>query len=312
MSETLLRAATEADRIEVAELICISTNVWYQTHGRGPIFTAGPESTTLFFDVYEALDPGCCLVAEDRATRRLVGSCFYRERPTHVSLGIMNVHPNHFGRGVARSLVDWIVRFTDERDKPLRLVSSAVNLDSYSLYTRAGCVPRQTYQDMFVEVPGEGLGIQVEGSSRVRPAEASDAEAMTELEQELSGIRRDRDYRFFLANRDGIWHASVYEGESGGVGGISGFLVSVAHPGSNMLGPGVMRGDREALALIAAELDHHRGRSPVFLLPVDRGALVQAVYGWGARNCELHVHQVRGAWQPCAGVNMPTFMPETG
>ena len=132
---------------------------------------------------------------------------------------------------------------------------------------------------------------------------------MAELEEELSGIRRDKDYRFFLENSDGIWHASVFES---GSGSIDGFLVSVAHPGSNMLGPGVMRDDQQAAALIAAELDHHRGRSPVFLVPVDRLSLVRTLYGWGARNCELHVHQVRGDWQSCAGVNMPTFMPETG
>ena len=54
------------------------------------------------------------------------------------------------------------------------------------------------------------------------------------------------------------------------------------------------------------------GRSPVFLLPVDRPALVRQAYAWGARNCELHFHQVLGDWTPFAGVNMPTFMPETG
>ena len=308
MSELLLRAATEADRAEVAELICVSTNVWYQTHGRAPIFTAGPESTTLFFDVYEALDPGCCLVAENRTTRRLMGSCFYRERPTHVSLGIMNVHPSYFRQGVARVMLRHIIEFADGEQKPLRLVSSALNLDSFSLYTRAGFVPRRVYQDMFIDVPEEGLDHQVPGIERVREATAEDVAAMTELEQELVGIRREKDFRYFIENRDGFWHASVYQREGGG---LEGFMVSLGHPGCNIIGPGLARTQEQAAALVLAELDRHRGRRPVMLVPAECEKLVRQIYDWGGRNCELHFGQVRGEWQPIRGVNMPTFLPES-
>ena len=63
---------------------------------------------------------------------------------------------------------------------------------------------------------------------------------MAALEWELAGIRRKNDYRYFLENRRGIWHTSVIENRSGK---IDGFLVSVNHPASNMLGPGVMRSE---------------------------------------------------------------------
>jgi hypothetical protein len=79
-----------------------------------------------------------------------------------------------------------------------------------------------------------------------------------------------------------------------------------------MLGPGVMRNETAAAALIAGQLDYHRGRTPVFLVPVECGDLVQTLYGWGIRNCELHFAQVRGAFSPSTGIIMPTFMPETG
>jgi hypothetical protein len=36
------------------------------------------------------------------------------------------------------------------------------------------------------------------------------------------------------------------------------------------------------------------------------------MYDWGARNCELHFGQVRGAFQAFRGVNLPAFLPETG
>ncbi|MBT5829823.1 MAG: N-acetyltransferase, partial [Candidatus Latescibacteria bacterium] len=59
------------------------------------------------------------------------------------------------------------------------------------------------------------------------------------------------------------------------------------------------------------ELNANRGRSPVFLVPVD-SPVVRALYAWGARNCEVHFAQIRGSFQAFNGVVMPTFMPETG
>ena len=294
---------------EVAGLICVSTNYWYQCGGKPPIFTAGPESCLLFCQVYEDLDPGCCVVAEDEDTGRLMGSCFYHPRETHVSLGIMNVHPNYFRRGVASALLKFITDLADERKVPLRLVSSAMNLDSFSLYTRAGFVPRQIFQDILFAVPKEGLTHTTPDLARVRPATPDGIPAMIALEDQVSHIRREKDYRYFIENRTGIWHTSVLEDDRGGV---RGFLCSVAHPGCNMLGPGVMRTEEDAAALILAELNHHRGRGPVFLIPADRPKLVQQVYAWGGKNCEIHFAQVRGEFRPFEGIVIPTFMPETG
>jgi len=294
---------------QVGELVRVSTNRWYESHARGEIFTGPPEATRLFCEVYEALDPGCCVIAVDDRTGQLAGSCFFRRRETHVSLGIMNAHPDYFGQGVARRLLKYVTDYADELELPIRLVSSAVNQDSFSLYNRAGFVPRITYQDMFVESPAEGLGGGLGETDRIRPATGDDVTAMADLEARLVGIRREKDYRFFVDNEMGIWHTLVIAGDSGG---IEGFLGSVNHPGSNLLGPGIMRTESAAAALIAAQLDHHRGSAPVFLVPAESAGLVQTLYGWGARNCELHFAQVRGDFQPPTGIIMPTFMPETG
>jgi GNAT superfamily N-acetyltransferase len=304
-----LRRMEARDVAAVAELIYVSTNAWYQTHGQGPIFSGGPAATELFCQVYEALDPGCCVLAVSARTGRLMGSCFYHPRETHVSLGIMNVHPAYFGTGVARALLGAITDVADAQGKPVRLVSSALNLDSFSLYTRAGFVPRCAYQDVQLRVPPGGLGLNVPGLERVRPATLADVPAIAALEREVSGIAREQDYRYFVANALGIWHVSVLEG---GSGRLDGFLASVSHPGSTMLGPGVARTEEGAGTLLLAELDQQRGRSPVFLVPVECAELVRQVYAWGGRNVEAHFHQVRGAFQPFRGVNLPTFMPETG
>ena len=290
----------------VAELIHASTNAWYEKNLNRSIFQRDdPSGCMVFPEIYEALDPNCCLVAEDSESGRLMGSCFYHPRETHVSLGIMNAHPDFAGRGVARELLGEIIRRAG--DLPVRLVSSCMNLDSYSLYTRAGFTPREVYQDMYLPVE-KGPPPAPPGAERVRQATLADVDALVALEEELSGIRRGKDFRFFLENEQGVWRVFVQEGEQG----LEGFLCSIDHPGSNMLGPGVMRTDESALALIHAQLAAMPGKQPVFLVPGKAGTLVSTLYDWGARNCEMHVAQVRGEAQAFAGISMPTFMPETG
>jgi len=309
MPDFSLRAAAAPDRSEVAELICVSTNYWYQRRGAPRTFQSGPESTDVFWQVYEALDPGCCVVAENPQTGRLMGSCFYHPREHHVSLGIMNVHPNYFGRGVARALLKFITDFADEhRYGAVRLVSSAMNLDSFSLYTRGGFVPRYAYQDMLMRVPESGLGVEIPDAGRIRPATPDDVPAMIDLEMEVSGICREKDYRYFLANQIGIWQSLVYQGPAGG---IDAFMFSFKHPGLSMVGPGVARAWRQAASLVLAALDRYRGGAALFLVPVECHEMVQRMYALGATNCELHFCQVRGRFQPFRGLTMPVFLPES-
>ena len=307
MSEIELRSMEGKDWSEVAELICLSLNYWSVANGRSAVFSGGGRATRLFCDEYEALDPGCCILADDTRTGCIVGSCFYHPRETHVSLGIMNAHPNYFGQGIARRLLDFITDLADREGKPVRLVSSAMNLDSFSLYTRAGFVPRQAFQDMILNVPEGGIDDEVLEASCVRDATLDDAPAIVELELDLVHIQREKDYRHFLENTSGIWRTLVYENN----GGPDGFLVSVTHPGLTMIGPVVARTEDQALALLFHELNLHQGGCPLFLVPVDCDRMVQRLYRWGARNVEFHFHQVRGAYEPVHGVFMPTFMPET-
>jgi len=310
MPDPILRAMRPDEWPAVAELICVSTNAWYRRNRGFEIFTAGAESCLLFPQTYEALDPGCCVVAQDAQSGRLMGSCFYHPRDTHVSLGIMNVHPDFSNRGVASRLLRFITDFADRANKPTRLVSSAMNLDSFSLYSRAGFTPRALFADVMIP-PDAAARIRHPRQPRVRPARADDVAAIVRLEESVTHIRREKDYRFFVENRQGIWHTLVFENDAGGIDGV---LVSAHHPGSHMLGPGVTRSDAAddaAAALIAAQLQHHAGRSPIFLIPLDRPALQRQVYDWGGKNVELHMAQCRGPYVPADGVIMPTFMPET-
>ena len=307
MIDFTVRQMTQRDRSEVADLIYISINHWYVTHGRPPIFVGGPDVTDVFFDVYERLDPGCGLVAENSRTGRLMGSCFYHPRPHHMSLGIMNCHPVYFGRGVGRSLLRAILDIAHEDRKPVRLTQSAINLESFSLYNKAGFVPRKAFQDMFVRVPESGMNRTVSRTERIRPAKMKDVPAMASLEMAVSGITREQDYKFCIENADGNWRVVVIEGDNG----IDGFAVSCGHPAMNMIGPLVCRTQEQAAAVILHELDQYRGRTPVFLVPVDCDRLVRQVYEWGGQNCELHFCQVLGDFPGFNGVSMPSFLPET-
>ena len=109
MSNIELKRMQPGDWAEVADLIYVSTNYWYEAHGHNAIFSGGPEATRLFCKVYEDLDPGHCVIARNPETGRIMGSCFMHPRETHVSLGIMNVHPVYFGRGIARKLLNYII-----------------------------------------------------------------------------------------------------------------------------------------------------------------------------------------------------------
>ena len=138
---------------EVAELIYHSTNSWYSTNGKETIFKGPPADTLLFCQVYEDIDPGCCLIAQCKETGKIAGSCFYHPRKTHVSLGIMNVSPDFFGQGIARRLLTKIIQMADDQSLPVRLVSSAQNLDSFSLYTRQGFPRLRHFRICILKLP---------------------------------------------------------------------------------------------------------------------------------------------------------------
>ena len=78
-----------------------------------------------------------------------------------------------------------------------------MNLDSFSLYNRMGFAPQVVFQDMYLTVPAEGLPYQTEGDRHIRPATLDDVKAIDRLEQELVGISREKDYRYFVENLEG-------------------------------------------------------------------------------------------------------------
>lgn len=304
-----IRQMLPEDRLAVAGLICLSTSVWYECHFGTRRFTGGPRTTELYYDVNHALPGSSGIVAIDSYSGVLVGSCFQHIRPTHLSLGIMNVHPSYSGKGIASAMLKNIVNTAEQLGKPLHLVSSALNLDSFSLYNRQDFTPFCLYQDIKFQVPTEGYPQSLPASARVRKATLEDLPAIVELERELTGLERPGDYRHFIENPEKIWSISVCDAESGNA--LEAVLCSVCHPATNMIGPGCARNAVAASAVLLSQLNQYPERSPVALVPCSSLELRHFAYSLGGKNTELHIAQCRGTAPILKGLTFPTFMPES-
>ena len=300
-----------ADHEATARLLHRALVSWYQTHlGQGARFGGSPEPFRLFPQVYEALDPGQAVAARDPSSGELLGVCFVHPRETHVAIGIVATAPEAAGRGVARAMMEAALDQARTAGKPVRLVSSLLNLDSFSLYSRLGFVPHTFYQDLTLAVPKQGLAAPMPAAAgRVRLARPDEAARLADCEQRLQGIRREQDYDFFLRNQVGSWKVWVL---ADAADTVEGFIVASHHPSWCMLGPGVAGDETAAAALLWRALDAMPGLSPVFLLPCAANGLVRALYSWGARNVVLHAAQILGPVPAARGIAFPTFLPETG
>lgn len=314
-----IRAAAPEEKREVAHLIYDSTNAWYQKNRGMSVFSGEKDDALLFCRTYEALDGAeNLLVAYDSEKGRIAGSCFVHPRPTHVSLGIMNVHPDYFGQGIAPMLLRKIADFARERGQTLYLVSSAMNLDSFSLYSRLGFTPYAVCQDMmFQSFDWERALGALSDSARallpkVREAEEKDLPGIAALEREVTGLDHGRDFAYFIQNPDGIWKTWVLEGTDGKIEAV---LASVCDPASCMLGPGFMRTDEQMAALICSAYRYltyslPKPAAPIFLVPCKCTEGLRMLYAAGARNTEIHLMQALGEYETPRGIVMPTFMPE--
>lgn len=298
------------DHDEVAQVLHRTLVHWYETRlNQGARFGDNPAPFRLFPEVYETLDSGQAVAARDATTGKLIGGCFIHPRETHIAVGIVFSAPETAGRGVARAMMQVAVDRAKAAGLPLRLVSSLLNLDSFSLYTRLGFVPHNMFQDLLLDVPAHGMTAPApSGTDRVRLARPDEAARIADFEYSLQGIRREKDYAFFLRNEVGDWKVWVSENESGELNGV---LVASHHPSCGMIGPGVASDETSGAALLWKALDARRGSCAIFLVPCSAADLVQTTYKWGARNVELHTAQIIGPIPQARGLVFPTFLPET-
>lgn len=308
MSDFSISFAERRDWLEIGRLIKSSTNRWYENQNKKGPFDCHDKDMSVFCEIYEDLDPNNCLIVTDQVKHKIAGSCFVHPRKSHISLGIMNVHPDYYGFGIANRLLQNIIQQAEKENLPLRLISSSTNLESFSLYNKRGFVPQENYQDMLIQVPHDGVRYEVNEGDSVRIALPGDLESIYQLEKKLTAVDRKKDLKYFLENKLKIWKTLVYVNRKGEV---EGYLNSICHPASKMLGPGVMENERVALTLYLGLLDQFRNETMLALVPCKCLELIQAMYALKAKNCELHFTQVKGKVFEQHGISVPTFLPET-
>lgn len=292
---------------EAATLIHASTNAWYLKNTGRVAFGCEPTGCRLFPDTYDALDAGQCITATDDSTGQLVGTCYLHPRETHIGVGIVNTAPDVAAAGVASLMLREACAIADASGLPLRLVSSASNLDSYSLYHRQGFVARQIFQDMLLPVPEDTSRLTAEiDTASVRPATISDVSAIAVLERELTGSYRPADWSHFLETD----HFAVFV-DVAPDGSITGALNATNHAANCTLGPAHARDEASICRLLAAALPAVAGRTALVLVSPAATTVTSLLYAWKARNADIHLLQVRGAYTAPTGVQLMTFLPES-
>lgn len=296
----------ETRKEEHGQLVVNSFNVHYAKKGYEKYMPFSGHDATLFFDVYAHISKGYNFAAVDTETDKLIGACFYHPREYHVGLGVMAIHPDYMGLGIGKRLVEEILNFTKRNGyKSLRLVGSALNIESFSLYNRMGFIPRQVFHTMMINVVDDYSF----DHSQIRKAEIKDIDEIAELEYSISGISRKNDYKFAIEDPLNIFQLLVYVSLEGQ---IEGFVMSSLHTASSIIGPGVGKNETIMKSLIKNNLEYYRGSSAMFLLPMENHTLVTEMYNLGAKNVETHLYQVWGDYTKPKGVVLPSFLPESG
>lgn len=292
---------------EAAALIHASTNAWYLKNTGRVAFGCEPSGCRLFPDTYHALDAGQCITATDDATGKLIGTCYLHPRETHIGVGIVNTAPDVASAGVASQMIREACAIADACGLPLRLVSSASNMDSYSLYHRQGFVARQVFQDMLLPVPEETTSLTDDiDTSSVRMATDGDVEAIAALESELTGSYRPQDWSHFIETDHFSLLVDVAQD-----GTLIGALNVTNHIANCTLGPAHARSEASICKLLAAALPLVAGRTALVLVSPATTAVTSLLYSWKARNADIHLLQVRGAYTAPSGVQLMTFLPES-
>ena len=300
-------ALAEQHDDQVARLLHRSLATWYETNlNQGSRFGSSHLPFIHFPKLYRHLDPTHSFGAW--LDQQLAGVAFIHPRETHISAGIIATDPAFSRRGIAKMLLGRACALADELNLPLRLVSSLLNLDSFSLYSRCGFRPVTIYQDVHLSVPTQGLACPDVPSIRISTAGVEHAPEIAEAEQELCGISRPRDHHALLAQTALPWEVLVARNSSNS---LLGAITFTRHPDWSMPGPGFAQDEAVLSALLYQALNQLRGRDIVALIPSDARNLLASLYAAGGRNIELHALQVRGDWKPPAGLSLPSFLPET-
>jgi predicted N-acetyltransferase YhbS len=239
-----LRPGTPKDAMQCGKICYSAFRTIAEEHNFPPDFLS-PELATTLLSEFLAHPNIYGVVAE--LDGRVVGSNFVDERSTIAGIGPITVDPAVQNRTIGRELMQHILARVSKRRFPgVRLVQTAYNNRSLSLYTKLGFAVREPLSVM----QGQPLAIQIPGYI-VRPASMDDLDACNQVCLRVHG--HDRGGELIDAIRHGT--AKVVEHN----GRITGYATAVA-----FFGHAVGETNEELKALIGAASSF---LGPGFLLP---------------------------------------------
>jgi predicted N-acetyltransferase YhbS len=154
MGEISIRPATPADAGACARVMFDAFESLATRHAF-PIEPQSPEFTRMQLDSMLATDGIYALVAERDGD--VLGSAFQDERGDIVGIGPVSVDPAV--QGVGRDLMECLLRRCTERDvRGVRLVQTAYNYRSFSLYAKLGFAVREPLSVFQGETPNAATG----------------------------------------------------------------------------------------------------------------------------------------------------------
>jgi GNAT superfamily N-acetyltransferase len=279
-----LREIREADRDDCARIVYEAFKAIADRHGFPPDFDSAQAAGQLIQAWLGHPDVWGVVAERDG---RVIGSNFLEMRTPVAGVGPITVDPGEQSGGVGRRLMEAVL--DRGGDKPIRLVQDSFNPASLSLYARLGFEVKEP----LVRIHGEAASDDAH-RLEVRPFEARDLEACTQLCRAVHGFERSGELREversplqpFVGVRDGR---------------IVAYATSIAFwP----LAHGVAETREDLIALLVAA--QRSGGDPIdILLPIRDAELFRWALGAGLRVVKpmnlMALHGYRepaGAWFP--------------
>jgi GNAT superfamily N-acetyltransferase len=272
-------------------------NEIYTRRGYGPV-VADESVGAVIADTYRSLDPAHCIVVERDG--EIVASGFLHPRGETAGAGPITVVPAHQGTGVGQRLMQEVCRQADQAGvRSLRLIQDAFNETAFALYGGVGFVCRE----VLARTSFRSERRRVDGTSR-RRATSRDLDGIVELEADLLGLRRRRDYELLLR----VGEVFVDERD-----GIRSSIARIVRGRVAVLGPAVAPTLEEMIRLIDfATRDLPPGTDTRLLLPARCPDLHAALDDRALEVHSLCLYMVRGDYEPFRGYYVPTLFPESG
>lgn len=217
-----------------------------------------------------------------------VGSNFLWEGNYVAGIGPITVDPNAQNSAIGRSLMEDVLRRSDEKGfASVRLVQAAYHSRSLSLYTKLGFNTTEPLSTM----QGAPLNLKIEGYS-VRSATENDIPEVNRLCREVHGHTRERDFL------DGIAQGTAYIVENNGR--ITGYTTVLG-----FFGHTVGESNADLKALIGA-VPAFPGAG--FLLPTRNSELMRWCLENGLKIVQPMTLMSRGMYQEPRGAFIPSIL----